>query len=227
MKRAIVYTRFSPRKNADECESCETQFAYCEQYAHKHGLTIAEQIHDKDASGKDEYREKLWEAIEALNKGDVLLVYKRDRLARNLYLSEQINRAVEMRGGTIEAVTGDVSGNGNETVLLRQIIAAMAEYERKLIGARTRHAMQLHQRNGRRMGRYAPYGWAIDPADPRRMIPVEREQWAVAKIGELWQQGKTHAEIARTLNADEEYARASRTGKWSLKTVWKIVGRAQ
>lgn len=40
MKQAVIYTRFSPRKNAKECESCETQRAYCEQKAHDLGLTI-------------------------------------------------------------------------------------------------------------------------------------------------------------------------------------------
>ena len=156
---AIIYTRFSPRKNANESESCEVQLAYCEQYCSQHGYTIGQIFHDPDVSGADEYREKLWLAINTLKKGDVLIVYKRDRLARNLFLSEQINRTVVQRGATIEAVSGDIPGNTPETQLIRQILASIAEYERRLIGIRTSHAMRYHQSKGRRMGVACPYGW--------------------------------------------------------------------
>jgi len=220
MKRAIIYTRFSPRRNADKCESCESQQAFCEQHAAKKGYELGPQFHDPDVSGKDEYREKLWQAIETLRKGDVLLVYKRDRLARNVYLSEQIGRAVETRGGRIEAVAGDVEGDGHEQVLVRQMLASIAEYERKLIGQRTSHAMKQHQRQGRRMSRHAPYGWQIDPADPKRMVRVSLEQSMITRIKTLRGEGKSLGEIVKVMDP-----LAARTGHWNVKLVWKILKR--
>jgi DNA invertase Pin-like site-specific DNA recombinase len=220
MRQAIIYTRFSPRANADKCESCEVQRDYCEKYAAAHGMEITAVFDDPDVSGADEYREKLWQAIEALQKGGVLVVYKRDRLARNVYLSEQINRAVEKKGATIEAVTGDVQGNSAETVMIRQVLAAIAEYERKMIAARTKHAMRFHMSQGRRMGSECPYGWEPDPADPKRMLPCRRELKVVEEIRAKHAEGMAYHAIMTWLN--KERRDLARHGAWNAKTVRKI-----
>jgi site-specific DNA recombinase len=222
-KRAIIYTRFSPRRNSDQSESCEIQLAICEQHAAKKGYEVAGIFHDKDVSGKDEFREVLWKAIESLEKGDVLLCFKRDRLARNLYLSEQINRAVLKNGATIEAVTGDVEGDTDEIVMIRQVLASISEYERKMMAKRTKFSMLQHQKNGKRMGRYAPYGWKIDPEDPSRLVEVDKEQEALARIKVLHAAGKNTCEIARAMN--EEMGYLARGPKWVPKTIRKIISR--
>ena len=59
MRQAIIYTRFSPRANADKCESCEVQRDYCEKYAAAHGMEVMACFDDPDVSGADEFREKL------------------------------------------------------------------------------------------------------------------------------------------------------------------------
>ena len=220
MTKAIIYTRFSPRRNSEESESCEVQRAYCEKFAAKNGMEIAATFDDPDVSGSDEFREKLWSAIDALPKGGVLLVYKRDRLARNVYLAEHINRCVARKGATIRAVTGDVDGDTPEAVLARQITAAIAEYERKCIAARTRHAMRYHMSNGRRMGAECPYGWQPDPTDPKRMLPCQREREAIEMILERHREGMAYNAIMTWLNA--EHADLARHGRWNTKTVRKI-----
>lgn len=219
----VIYTRFSPRRNADESESCETQHAYCEQLAHKKGYKILASYADKAVSGAEEDRPQMWEAIERA-KGGVLMVYKPDRLARNVYLMEMIRRAVREVGGRIEAVQGDVDGEGIEQDMIRQVLSTFSEYERKIIAKRTSHAMRQHQRNGRRMGRFCPYGWEQDPNDPRRMLPVPAEVAAVDRVNELRTQGKRLADIVRVLN--EEMPDVCRKGKWCSKTVYKIAKRA-
>jgi DNA invertase Pin-like site-specific DNA recombinase len=221
--RAIIYTRYSPRRNSEECESCEVQLAYCEQHAHKKGYTIEKTFEDRAVSGKDEDRPGMWAAIEHLERGDVLLVMKHDRLARNVYLSELVRRAVETVGARIEAVQGDVEGDGPEHVMIRQVLASIAEYERKITALRTKYAMLHHQKNGRRMGRYAPYGFAVDPDDPKRLTPVGAEQVALERIVELHGQGKNTCEIARVMNS--EMPELARGEQWVPKTIRKIVGR--
>lgn len=224
MKRAVVYTRFSPRRNADKSESCEVQREYCQKYAAAHDMEIAETFDDPDVSGADEFREKLWNAVQSLGKGDVLLVYKRDRLARNVYLSEQINRAVQKRGATIEAVTGDVKGDTPETQMIRQVLASIAEYERKMIADRTRHAMRFHMRNGKRMGGSdVPYGYSPDPADPTRTLVNPVEQELIEDMKRMRANGATYWAIVRWLN--ENYRKRARHGSWNVKTVRKIILR--
>ncbi len=223
MKKTIIYTRFSPRRNADESESNETQMAYCEKYAAEHDLEIIGRYEDRELSGADEERPGMWAAIEALPRGGVLLVWKLDRLARNVYLAELVKRAVEVKKGTIAAVSGDVEGNGPEQVMIRQVLNAISEYERKIIALRTKYAMLHKQTLGQRMGRFAPYGWTLNPLTPGRLSPVEKEQEAIARIKALAAEGYNANWIAGEMNRElPEYARA---GKWSRKTVAKIIGR--
>lgn len=218
--KCVIYTRFSPRKNAEESESCDVQRDYCLKRAAELGYEVKGVFDDPDVSGADEFRAQLWAAIESLEKGDVLLVYKRDRLARNLYLSVQIDRAVTRRGATIEAVTGDIAGNSDEIVMVRQMLAVIAEYERKMISSRTHHAMMYHIRNGRRMGAECPYGWSPDPVDPKLMVPNFAERELVEQIkcwhecGEAWN--------AITTKLNRSYAHMARHGKWNVKTVRKL-----
>lgn len=219
--RALVYTRFSPRPNAATCESCEVQRAYCEQYATQKGLEIVRYFDDPDRSGSDEFREVLWAAIDALKKGDVLLVYKRDRLARNVYLSEQINRCVAKKGATIVATTGDVEGDTPEAVMIRQVLASIGEYERKLIAMRTKAAMRHYMKEGRRMGGQIPYGVKLDPNDSTRIVANDKERAAIKQAVSMRKNGATLREIVAALPKE-----ASRTGRWHYEQVRRIIARA-
>lgn len=229
MKRAIIYTRFSPRPDdqAQKSESCEVQAAYCEQLAAKKGYALAGAFADKAVSGADEDRPNLWAAVKRLGKGDVLVVYHPDRLARNLYLMEIIRRSVEERGATIEAATGDVEGSGPEVVMVRQVLASIAEYMRKSGALKTKYAILDKQRRGQRMSRHAPYGWRIPAgytkANKLPMEPVPAEQQAIERMRELAAAGETFAGIAAAL--DKEMPEAARAGKWNTKSVWKILRR--
>lgn len=217
-QKAVIYTRFSPRRNADESESCEIQLAFCEQHCAKLGLDVASVVHDPDASGADEFREKLWSAIDSLRKGWVLVVYRRDRLARNVYLSEQINRTVERKGASICAVSGDISGESPEIRMIRQVLASVAEYERKIISIRTSHAMRHHQAHGRKMSSNCPYGWQDGPDG--QMIPDPAEQTVVADIAARHDAGDSFAAITAWLNRERK--NLARHGAWNPKTVRKI-----
>lgn len=222
---AIIYTRFSPRRNSQESESCEVQAAQCGRYAAERGWDIGAVFEDRDASGSDADRPGLRDAIAALGRGDVLLVYKRDRLARDVMIAELTRRQVAAAGASIAAVSGDIDGaDGDPTVtFVRQIMDAVAELERKQIATRTSDSMREHQRNGRRMGRFAPYGYHIDPDDKKMLKPDQLEQVAVARIAELAAAGACPHAIAREMN--REMPDAARAGTWNPKAVRKIIAR--
>lgn len=222
--RAVIYARFSPRRNAEECESIETQMELCRAYCGKHGYAVAGEFQDRERSGDDEDRPGLWDAIAALGHGNVLIVYKLDRLARLVYLSEVIRRQVERAGARIESVN-EQSTNGDtpEDALIRQILQAFGEYEKKVIAARTSAAMRRHQLAGRRMGRTdrLPYGWKIDPADPKRMIEDTQEVAAMAAAKALKATGMSLRQIGIAL-AISGYP--PRTGtRWSAEAVRSIL----
>lgn len=225
MKQAVVYTRFSPRKNEELCDSCEYQTNICREYAEEHGLTVRTVIEDKAVSGKDEFREKLWEAVKQLQKGDTLLVYRNDRLARNVYLMEVIRRAVLKQGAKIVAVTGDVKGDGPEQVLVRQIVSAISEYERKIIGIRTKTIMRAKQKQGLKMSKIAPYGWRIIKGK-QQMRPVPAEQEIVCAILAYQKRHpKCNAcQVRDWLNANHKEKARGKSG-WQYRTVRRILLR--
>ena len=225
MKRVAIYTRFSPRRNAGESESCETQESYCREYAESKGYTVIDVFEDKAMSGNDPNRPGLANAISALRRGDVLLAYKPDRIARSVMLSEWTRIKVGNKGATLECVSGDIDGNGDESTMVRQVLAAVAEYERKQIGARTRDAMRRHQKNGKRMSRYAPYGHRVDPLDHKRLVSNPDEQAVIAHIGKQVAKGVNPNAITSRPNA--EMPDLSRTGIWNTKTVTKIIRRME
>lgn len=224
MKTAIVYTRYSPRRNAKDSESAATQEAQCREYAKARNWPVKSAHGDKALSGKEVYKPGLEAAIQALRPGDVLLVYSRCRIARKLMLSLFVEEKVKGKGARIVAVTGDpVGGDGPEAVMLRQIIGAVHEYERKLIAARTKAAMLTKQQAGRKISRHLPFGYETDPKDKTRFVKCEAEQRALKRAKALRAKGATWYGITKTLN--EEHPGTSRGAKFNANTVKKFVER--
>ena len=79
--------------------------------------------------------------------------------------------------------------------LVRTILSALAEYERKVIAARTSAAMLRHQANGRRMSFLVPVGWRQDPNKPARLIEDPDEQGTLEYNYAL---GQRRAEAAKS-----------------------------
>jgi site-specific DNA recombinase len=227
MTSCVIYTRFSPRRNAEESQSNETQFQLCMDYATSQGWTFKSWHKDEAISGDVDMvdRPGLVEAVGALRKGDVLLVWRRDRIARSVLVAEYTRRKVDAAGAKIVAVEGDVDGEGPEVTLVRQVLDAVAEYERKLIGARTRSHLRTQQRSGKRVSKIPPYGYMPDPSDPTRLVEDPREQPAVRRVLELAGQGLTYSKIAYRLR--KELPTLCRGEKWSPHTVKKIMERAR
>ena len=218
----VIYTRFSPRPDAKDSRSCEWQAAECEQYAHRRKWHVVATLNDPDRSGADCYRETLWAAIKRLRKGETLLVWKWDRLARDLLLSLQIERAVEKRGATVTAIEGDIPGNSPHAAFTRQIMMAVAELERKMISERTSAAMRAHQKAGRRMSSKIPYGYMADPNDIHRIMENPSEQKVLDEMWERHKKGESNNSIAHSLDPS-----SARSGHWHPEVVRHILSRLE
>lgn len=233
---ALAYLRFSPRRDANLCESNECQYDYIKAYCAQRGyVLVGEPFADEEISGDDEHRVGLWNATGALRRGMVLVVYKSDRLERNVYLSEFIHREVRRKRATIEYVTGGGNGESAEEVFIRQVFAAFAEMERKLIASRTRAAQLRHQANGRAMSKIPPFGQRlgaeIEVRDGtgrikrrRTLVTDDAEMELIERVIALAR--SPHASlrgIARQMNEEGHYCR----GKlWGKNLVERILRRA-
>jgi site-specific DNA recombinase len=235
-RQGILYTRFSPRRNEDECESIEAQFDFCRKWCGENNIEILSEFADRALSGGDEDRPELWAAIAALERGYVLVVYRLDRLARSVYLSDIIERAVHTKKATFLSIAGEGTwSDSDEDFLIRKILQALAEYERKVISARTKAAMLRHQANGRLMGSIAPYGWKIDPEDSKRIVKAPKERIIINQIKRLHSKGLSLRKIAAELSNLGYKPRKVRRifkgkpvyvkGKWNPQTIRLILKR--
>ncbi len=220
MTRAHIYTRYSPRPG-DTCDSCERQRQLCEQYCQTHSLAVTTHHADEAQSGKDEDREALWAAVASIRKGDVLVVYALDRLARNVYLSEVVHREVAKAGGKIVSVTQAFDDDDPQQKMIRQILQVFAEFERACISARTKAAMRHKQKAGQRMSRYAPYGTMLS-ADCTRLEEAPVEKAVVDEIRRMRDAGCGYFTIAMNLN---ERGIPARKGRWHQQKIKNILER--
>jgi DNA invertase Pin-like site-specific DNA recombinase len=110
-----------------------------------------------------------------------------------------------------------------EQRMIRQVLQAFAEHERKVIAARTRAAMLRHQAAGRRMSAQPPFGWTVDPDDPARLVSDPDEQAVIRRIVRLHDEGLGLREIARELDDASILCRAN---GWHHTTVKGILDRA-
>lgn len=211
LTKATLYARYSPRRDAHLSSSNEVQAEACREYCEVKGYEVISEALDTAISGDVENRPILWEAVTSLKKGSVLVVFKPDRLARDVYLLESIRREVERRGASVEFVEGDSNGSTPQDVLIRTILAAFSAFERHVIAARTKYAMLAHQKNGRMVSKHPPYGRQRGPDDiilrengeeVRRKTLIEHpgEMEIVAQVLVDIAGGKTYRQIAREMN---------------------------
>ena len=107
--------------------------------------------------------------------------------AAGLVIGAVAERLAERLGARVLAADGTGNGDGPEQQLMRHLINAFAEYERMVIGARTKAALRVKKMRGERVGAI-PIGFRL--ADDEGMLEEDpREQAAICLIHELREDG--------------------------------------
>lgn len=129
----------------------------------------------------------------------LLVVAKRDRLARDVVLAAQVEALAARSGARVVSAAGEGEGDDPSALLMRRMVDAFAEFERALIRARTRAALAVKKERGERAG-CVPFGRRVGP-DGKRLEPDEREAAVVAAALELRASGLSQRAVARELEA--------------------------
>lgn len=115
-----------------------------------------EQIYTEKASGKSAKqadRPELDHCLRALRPGDTLVVWRLDRLGRNLHDLITIVQQLEGRGIGFRSLSEAIDATGPAGRLILHIFAALAEFERALIQERTVAGLVAARSRGRHGGR--------------------------------------------------------------------------
>src|SRR5215469_9398058 len=127
--RCIGYIRASTE---DQSLGPEAQRTALEKWCQSHGAELVATFEDLGVSGGLELdkRPGLLAALDALrdNRAAVLLVAKRDRLARDVMVAAMVNRLAEKAGAQVLSADGVGNGDEPEALLMRNIGNAFAEY---------------------------------------------------------------------------------------------------
>ncbi|UOE39693.1 recombinase family protein [Chryseobacterium oryzae] len=113
-----------------------------------------EKIFSDIASGVREDRNGLIEMLSYLRKGDIIMVYKTDRIFRSLKnmidLIEKFNEKGVLFKSITEPAFDTTSANGKFVI---QIFGAVAEFERNLISERTKSGLEGARKRKTLLGR--------------------------------------------------------------------------
>lgn len=145
-------------------------------------------IHEDKASGSLNSRKGLKAALASCAAGDVLVVWKLDRLGRSLLDLVGLVEDLKARGIGLKVLTGQgaqVDTTRPEGRLIFGIMATLAEFERELIRERTKAGMAAAKRRGIAIGR------------PRKLTKFQIEQ-----AREMIEGGKGRADIAALLGVN-------------------------
>jgi len=198
---AVAYLRAS-----DESQKLtpEAQREALERYAAANGLHVVSWHLDFDVSSVAavEDRPGLLAALAAVKAGaKVLLVAKRDRLARDVLLAGAIDRQVERMGARVVSAAGEGNGSSPADEFMRTVIDGAAQYERALIRARTKAALAVLRSHGVRSTSRIPYGYRL-AADGRHLVADEAEQAIIASAAAARASGASLREVADAVGAN-------------------------
>ena len=194
----------STEDQADEGLGIAAQIDVARAAIVERGWALAGEIVDAGVSGSvaPERRPALGPALEALDAGnaEALVVSRLDRVTRSLLAWAELVERSRRRGWAIVVVAEGFDLSTDSGELTAALLAALAQYERRLIGARTREAMAAAKARGARYGR-----------------PIEHAPEARRIVGEMRAGAATLQAIADRLTA--EGIPTPRGGPWRTSNV--------
>lgn len=144
-------------------------------------------------------RPELEKCLSALRPGDVLLVYKLDRLARSLKHLLYILERLETAGAGLRSITEPVDTSTPMGKLIIQVLGSVAEFERSLIRERSIAGQVAAIRRGVKIGSRPKKITEEQAQEIRRLYATK--QHTLASLGKLY--GCSHTTIRRTIYGDE------------------------
>ena len=210
--RAIGYARVSTDEQAESGAGLDAQVTSMRAECDRRGWELVRIATDAGASGKSlNGRPELTDALAVLDAGeaDVLLAAKLDRVSRSVLDFAALMARAARRGWRIVVLDVNVDTTTATGELMTTVVAAFAQYERRLIGQRTRDALAAKKAAGVVLGR------------PRTLDPALRELIIAERAA-----GRSLREIAKALTT-ERVPTAQGGARWYASTVRHVALEAE
>jgi len=195
--KAVGYVRVSTEDQSREGVSLEAQEAKIRAWADLNGYDEVVIFTDAGISGSSmDKREALHDALDAVGKGDVLVVYALSRLARSTKDTLEIADMLMEKSADLVSLSEKVDTTTAAGKMVFRMLAVLNEFERDQIAERTRMALAYKKSQGRVFGQ-VPYGFR---REGDILVVDEAEEEAIQLILQLRQEGWNYSKIARHMN---------------------------
>ena len=114
-----------------------------------------ERIYQEHASGKNTEREELSKMLDALREGDVIIVYKLDRISRSVQDLESLVKRFQEQGVEFVSLTDQIDTSTAMGRFFFHVMSAISELEHDIIVERTKAGLEAARARGKRGGRKA------------------------------------------------------------------------
>lgn len=217
----VGYLRVSTKSQGRSGWGIAAQKSKIKEYAKTKGWTVNKFYTDvaSGTAGRDK-RPALDEMISNLNSGTVVLISKRDRLARDMFLNLWLEKQINAVHAVIESASNEGNGEDPSSQLMKNIVQAFSSYERSVIAQRTRDSLAKIKESGKRLGA-APFGWKFGSNGTLKKDPKTLPHRI--RIEELIDTGYGWNKIARILN--DEGIPTQKGKKWYASTLWNMFQR--
>lgn len=224
MKKIIGYCRVSTDNQKDE-GTIDLQRHALKDYAEAQGFELVEVFEDEGVSGGLEDRAGLAELFSYLedkeNDIEAVLIYKLDRLARDLYIQEHLIKKLEaLSVGLISTKEPDLASGDPMRKAFRQFMGIVAELEKSFITMRLSGGRINKIKN---KSQFAGGGIALgyNTKDKDLIVNIEQAETIKQIFKMKRNQHKGLREIARSLN--EQSIPTARGGAWHAGTIKYIL----
>lgn len=218
-KKVAIYARVSTEDQAKEGFSLESQIEKLRSYCKARGWEIAGEYIDDGYSGRDVKRPAYKKMMDEIDKWDILLVMKMDRIHRNSKNFMIMMEYLRQKNKEFVSMTESLDTSTAMGRFVMDIIQRIAQLESEQIGERVYDGMRQKAKQGAGLlGSPAPFGYEYNNG---KLIGVDEELRIVKKIFRDYVEGKGMKEIAEFLN--KEGIKTKRGGKWDRKTISRIL----
>ena len=221
--RLIGYARVSTDDQATDAQVDVLKAAGCAEIFREH------------MSGAKASRPELSRALARVQRGDVLVVARLDRLARSLSHLLTVIAQLDARGAGFKSLADPIDTTTPQGRFALQVLGAVAELERALIQERTKDGLRAARKRGRVGGN--PGLKAGDPAAVKRIADSRRQNYfdQLNRSAEHWlpvvrQMRPDHRweDVTRVLNSRRDPATRSRSPappRWTVEKLKRAVKR--
>lgn len=108
---------------------------------------------DEGYSGALSFRPGLEETLRKLSEGDILVVWRLDRLGRSLEQLIDVINSLGNRGVSFKSLNESIDTTNAGGELVFHIMGALAQFERRLLSERTKAGLEAAKKRGKKLGR--------------------------------------------------------------------------